>query len=515
MKLSPHDAYALRLGLAGKTPPPDLELSPLVASILRFAGDNTGQLLALLGDELAQTLFATVDPTQAPKTQEDGLDIPPLPAACRLSQAHQEAALGAGQWLDQFTEWASNRSPMTPPLFLEAGGLWALGLLVAGRAECPLWFARVSPHLYVMWVAITSYYNKSTGLACVNDLVWQVAPHLLLSSANTPEVLFYKLAGNLAKNYEVLPEREKQLEKEGAKFAGQRGILVDEASRLFLAKKYLEGLTEDFLELYDGKARMSSEKMGEGKLVIEHPRFSILGATTPAKFGKVGEESWGDGLMARFALLCPPSSTMPYVDSGDLFDDQIPPALAATALRLYSRLPVKEGPNEARKLQTIQISPEAIKALKAYHKGLRDLTPEIDERLHGNYGRFHVQAVKIASLLALTDWGDQDAPKIELAHFHRAQLITETWRESAHRLLVTTSQSREVQAQNAILGLLERRHKALSRSDILRATGISDTRTLDSALAMLLEAGKVDEISKPSGPQGGRPAIAYQIAKGD
>jgi hypothetical protein len=184
-------------------------------------------------------------------------------------------------------------------------------------------------------------------------------------------------------------------------------------------------------------------------------------------------------------------------------------------LRLYSRLPVKEGPNEARKLQTIQISPEAIKALKAYHKGLRDLTPEIDERLHGNYGRFHVQAVKIASLLALTDWGDQDAPKIELAHFHRAQLITETWRESAHRLLVTTSQSREVQAQNAILGLLERRHKALSRSDILRATGISDTRTLDSALAMLLEAGKVDEISKPSGPQGGRPAIAYQIAKGD
>jgi len=57
------------------------------------------------------------------------------------------------------------------------------------------------------------------------------------------------------------------------------------------------------------------------------------------------------------------------------------------------------------------------------------------EHLFGIYGRLPTQALKISTCLAVADWdGENQAPTIQLPHWHRAQLICEQWRAGAHQL---------------------------------------------------------------------------------
>ncbi len=53
------------------------------------------------------------------------------------------------------------------------------------------------------------------------------------------------------------------------------------------------------------------------------------------------------------------------------------------------------------------------------------------------YGRLHVQGIKLATILAALDWmeADMPAPIITPNNWQLAELITEHWRASAHRLL--------------------------------------------------------------------------------
>ena len=62
---------------------------------------------------------------------------------------------------------------------------------------------------------------------------------------------------------------------------------------------------------------------------------------------------------------------------------------------------------------------------------------EFDERLKGVYGRLHVHAFKLATLFAALDWLDTDneVPVVNDEHWHNAEIVAESWRSSAHRLL--------------------------------------------------------------------------------
>jgi hypothetical protein len=46
-----------------------------------------------------------------------------------------------------------------------------------------------------------------------------------------------KLAGQKPANYEQLLPNEKKLEDQGIRFAGQRGMSIDEASKILIPKK--------------------------------------------------------------------------------------------------------------------------------------------------------------------------------------------------------------------------------------------------------------------------------------
>jgi hypothetical protein len=58
-----------------------------------------------------------------------------------------------------------------------------------------LGFGEISPNLYYLWVAPTTYYDKSAGLNTITDIVRDTMPHLLLPATTSPEMLVAKLAG--------------------------------------------------------------------------------------------------------------------------------------------------------------------------------------------------------------------------------------------------------------------------------------------------------------------------------
>lgn len=517
----PNDLYQLRMVLA-KKPLADLPISPLTQAILQGYDPEKSEvlitrLLGFLPDTVIAEIMA-IDPNSAPPTvrieDTELVDFPELMKAARLSEADELAATEVGAWLNQFVEWSSSRSPRTPKLFLESGGLWALALLAAGRAYLPMSFGRIAPNLYLMWVAASGYYAKTTGMSAVEDLIEAIAPHLLTASTNTPEALFAELAGQMPSNMDKINEAERNLIIEGVKYGGQRGMIVDEAARLFLNKKSLEGLTQDLLLLFNGGALVKNQ-VGTGRIKIPYATFNIFGATTEPQFSYIGPMAWEDGLIARFAMLYPPEKIIGHVVAET--DQYEPPeSLLAIPRMVYNKLPKPPEKGEKRELVAMSLDREAFKLYQRYHNAMLDMSLEVDQRLKSNYIRFHNLILKVAMLLALADHAERGwvgGPRVLAAHWAKAQMIGETWRYSLHQILAVTQQPEESRAQDAVLKLLDRKPNGLTRRDILRLTNIKTSKVLDTALEVLNEAGQVSVIQKSSGAVGGRPTYLYQIVK--
>jgi hypothetical protein len=71
-------------------------------------------------------------------------------------------------------------------------------------------------------------------------------------------------------------------------------LSIDEASKILIPKKYMEGHAEALMQLFDAPDRMERELRGDGKLVIYNPALSLSvrqpppcsPATSPMRNGK-------------------------------------------------------------------------------------------------------------------------------------------------------------------------------------------------------------------------------------
>ena len=330
MTLSEQDAYALRRALSMMDVPMELTVSPLVESLLATLDwKNNPAHWALLQqivthDPAVSTQILRVDPMTELKSKEavqEETFVPPLPTSAQLTDKVITAAETVGLFQRDCLAWLSKRSPMTPRIFLESGPLWAVGLAVARRCVLRLGFGEIFPNLYYLWVAPTTYYHKSTGLNAISDMVRDTIPHLLLPATTSPEMLVAKLAGEKPANYDKLLPFEQRNEDLAARFAGQRGILIDEASKMLIPKKYMEGHSETMMEMFDAPRRLERELRGDGKLIVYNPALALIGATTPARLGRyLTDSEWEDGLMARFLCLTPTEAEIKCVLNGNDLD---------------------------------------------------------------------------------------------------------------------------------------------------------------------------------------------------
>jgi hypothetical protein len=453
--------------------------------------------------------------------------VPMLPKSAQIDSKLMSDADEVGYPFRDTAKGLNQKASMTPRIFLESAALWAVGLAVARRCRIRLNYGDIYPHLYMLWVAPTTYYHKTTGLSTILELVRNTIPHLLLPETTTPETLIAKLSGQKPGNYAQLSPSQQKVEDLGLLFAGQRGFCIDEATKLFSTKKYMEGFTEALMQLYDAPSRVERELRTEGKFIVYNPALSLLGATTPTLLARyVSDVDWECGMLARFALVTPVDKQVAFIPNAtpDSVIDPILEPLKARLLRIYQAFPMPEVSEEYQKITPInaRMDETALNYFNAYAEAMHEMTNPVrrlDERLRGNYGRFPTLALKLALILAIMDWveeGAKDAPRISAPHWARAQLLTEEYRASAHRLLADLNVSQDVKNEERILDFIMHTEsiKPPTKREIHRGTGIRNRTDAYAAVDALLASGAIVEIERSnSDGTGGRPTKGYKLVK--
>jgi hypothetical protein len=524
--LSRADSYALAramVGLSWVDTPVSALLGSLLVHLDLNAPADMGLLRRLLGPDLLRQVLAENPNAPLPMSgEQDVQTVPPLRAEAQLTADQEQEAAGVGQWLVDYVAWAGASANETPLLFHEGAALYLTAVAIGRRLfiNTP-WRQPVFPNLYVMTVAVSTYYRKSAGLTLASEVARTAIPHMTLPQPGSPENFMSMLGGVLPANFETIPAADRERLTKGNHFAAQRGILRDEISALFksMTKDYMSGMKELIMQLYDCPPYLDSNTNNRGMVVIRDTALSILGAATPAELATaLTPNDWYNGNLARFALLTPePDYAERLAPAGEL-----PPAPLAARLRiLHEKLPSPPSPaalGDKGNGEAWSLVADVWKPCHAYEQALRKLTAptsSLDDRLRAVYGRLHVQALKVAIILAALDWADTGArghPTVRLAHWYRAQLIAETWRVSAHRLLHELGDSEELRLEVRILRLLAANPDGLSTRSIYR-TLKTTRKPVVEALNALEQDGRLQRaLTGAEGRPGPRPDV-FRLAE--
>ena len=486
----------------------------LIEQFEQYPEEHRDRLLAAMARE-AKRIFAE-EPGAGVSLNgyEVAGHVPKLPTAARLSDEALTQAEGAGQWLTAYTDYAVKRSPMTPRTFHEAGGLWLGSVAIARRLYCPLPHAHIWPNVYVLWVASTTLFAKSTALQIVEELAHAALNHLLLPQEFTPEALLSELAGKDPPGMDDLPDETRELWRARRNFAAQRGLVADEFSGLLASarKDYNAGLTETILRLHDCPPQWEKRTQTHGLVRVRNAYLSILSATTPSALGPfVARGAWMSGFWPRFALLSPEEDRPAFrrAEKQPRRPEAMVEHLSWLACKALSS-PTYPNPPEAR---PVHFTDDALDAWRRFDRAVRYdlLTGDLDESLWGLYGRLPSQGVKVATILAALDWDGEGQPVIEVGHWARAQQIVESWRASVHRLLVPARVQAEQRQEERILNVIRGAgQQGVTLRDIYRPLGVARDE-VEPIVRNLVQDGLVTETHVKTTSQGGRPTMRYII----
>ncbi len=506
----------------------DAPVSALLGSLLTHLDLNApadmNLLRRLLGPDLLRQVLAENPNAPLPVASEQDVQVAlPLHSEAHLTPEQVQAASGVGQWLTDYVAWAGASANETPLLFHEGAALYLAATAIGRRLYINTpWRQPVYPNLYVMIVAVSTYYRKSAGLSLAAEVARVAMPHMILPQPGSPENFMSMLGGVLPANFETIPAADRERLTKGNSYAAQRGILRDELSALFksMTKDYMSGMKELIMQLYDCPPYLDSNTNNRGMVVIRDTALSILGAATPAELATaLTPNDWYNGNLARFALITPEPD---YQERIAPAQEMAPAPLAQRLHLLHERLPAPAAPaalGDREHSESWSLTADIWKACHAYERSLRKLTAptsSLDDRLRAVYGRLHVQAIKIAICLAALDWADdgaQNRPVVRLAHWYRAQQIAETWRASAHRLLHELGDSEELRLEVRILRLLTANPDGLSTRSIYR-TLKTMRKPVVEALNALEQDGRLQRVvTGTEGRPGPRPDM-FRLAEG-
>ncbi|GAB4482633.1 MAG: hypothetical protein Kow00124_31630 [Anaerolineae bacterium] len=121
---------------------------------------------------------------------------PPLPPPDAGLPPLGEIALP--DWLSRYTDWAAAAGNQTPLIYHQAAGIWLLAVAIARRlvVQAP-WGLRLYPNFYMMFVADTTYYRKTTAFKLAEGVIREAIPHLLMPIPGSPERFQDALSGRL------------------------------------------------------------------------------------------------------------------------------------------------------------------------------------------------------------------------------------------------------------------------------------------------------------------------------
>jgi len=443
---------------------------------------------------------------------------PDLPREAVLTAEEQLQAMSAGCWVDKYAEFALKASPMTPPLFHRSYALAALSTAVARRVYIKAGDDTIFPNLYMLLVAPSTLYAKTTGLNVTLKLLEMAGlNNFLLPTGVTPQSLISELTHKEPPTFENWHKDDKDDWRKERPFAAQRAWWMDEAASLLdlFKQKNTADLLGLILKLYGTPAKLTASTMGRGRETVRFPYLSICGPTTPAAMRTHlnNSELWGDGLFARFLFVTPDA---PPVDDFYSQSLETPPALAQHLNTLaFARLEIPQenitGEIKPPPMKQATIPPEVWAKWKAYRTGLFTLLTgkRVPEKLFSLYGRLHTSAMKIAILLAASDWAEMAVGNpliIQPAHWARAQMMTEEYRASLHRMVEDASRNSNDEDQQLEKQIIARAGSSRNSRreigmDLHMSVGAQRVR-LDFIIDQLLKDGVLEEreTKKTRGP---------------
>ena len=517
-------AWAVARVLAGMpAPEPMPEMQGAWASLYQAVAKPNGRgrmdafrtAIAELPDpDAVERAILGMDPRTPPGQRQEvkrfECDVPALPLSARMGE---DQGQGAGRWLDEYVDYACKVSSLTPRIFHESAGIWLGSLAIARRLVLRLSHKDLYPNLMFLWVAPTTLYAKSTGLNVARGLVRKVAKHLLLPSEMSPEEMVSELSG--AQPAQMTMEALEDW-SEGRNYAAQRGIVLDEASSLFVGmrKDYNIGLAEALMRLYDCEHEYVRQTRSAGRVVIRKAYFTFLGATTPRALQRADMELlWFSGLWPRFALVT--ADELPPWVMGSPNQESEPMALLARYKKLVSGCLPPATYQEPAKAMAMHLGDGVYDAFLSYFKATSRTMLEppspVPQELWGVYGRLAEQAMKQAMILAALDWDGSGTPCIELAHWARGQGLAEKWRASTHRLSVLFEDA----AGNELEDRIVERVKSAGRDGITLRNlyrSLNMRRPdVEQVLAGLEADGVVRRMAEDPGAKGGRPSARWMV----
>ncbi len=381
------------------------------------------------------------------RADEIFVDVPPLPTAARLTAEQARLAGETGEFISQVADHIHGVVNTIPREMNEAAALALVSIGIARRLVLRAPFGDVHPNLWVLWVATSTVWHKTTALNVIRAIAGDAFKHLILPHESSNDRLLQNMAGMKPINFEQLKMWEKKIQEDGWLHAGQRSIIIDEASRLFgsLGKEYNAGKTETFLQAYDCNEELSVETNKYGLIFIRWLYMSIIGATTPSSIYFANNDAmWNSGFWPRFTMLTPARLFPEPLIKHDTRTPR-PTSIDAALRRLMEKLPKPViSVTEPAPPPTLEcrVDKEAWDAWNQYSNVLtyEMQHPEFvpDGRLRLIYGRLPNKTLRIAMLLAALDWAqssDGNTVRICLPHYARAQQMAEEWRTNAHRFV--------------------------------------------------------------------------------
>ncbi len=453
----------------------------------------------------------------------------PLPDSVQLAP---ELGQDACPWLDNFCAFSTKWSPEAYPGYHEATGVWLLSVVAARRVAYHLGGLKYTP-LYILLTARSGLTSKTTTTQVAIKVLQAAGLDWLLTTTDaTPQRFISDLTAQPPENYARLsPEQQAEWQIRLA-FAGQRGWYYDEFGTKIKAMLRENSVMADFFRLllvfHEGEPFYEYRTRGRTDR-IERPYLALLGNVTPANLQKVaqrGSELWGDGFLARFALVTPPAD---YTYSSGRFPQErmvIPSSLTTPLQAWHQRLgqprvriekaaTPKDAPAEycvslsEFPCQELALAADAYEACYAYREALRGLINRSQGMdLDSYYIRLPEKAQRLAALFASL----AQRPTLELSHWARAQAIVERWRVSIHHLYdqitaahsLTEKAATEERIIQVIRNLTAQGTSTPTPNELRRYLHLSVTELLPY-LQTLCKAGVLCEVPRQ------RAATGYQL----
>ncbi len=476
-----------------------------------FDADLTGPEMAAM---IRKAVFAADLKADLQPVQElyDHIHIPALPKSCQIDP---NAGATACDWMDTYTSFSKKWSPRGYELFHEACAAVVLSTTAARRTLVHLGKPRY-PSLFAAMISRTSGFTKTTTMNIgIATMRCAGLDFLLMPDNLTPQKFIMEMKVTLPEIYAELDEDGKDRILKQLAFAGQRGWFYDEFGQCIAGMMRREGPMTDFRSLLrrfdDTPDRYESGTIGRGTDVVERPYLTLMASMTPADlapFAQRGSSLWGDGFLARFALITPPiwARRRGRFPKGERI---IPEEIVLPLKTWHQRLGIprvelvdeKATGKDGKAISTLRVkvypveptvldlSEDVYEAFYAYDDGLSEVCHRLGiEDLDGNYSRFSEKALRLAILFA----SFANSPKIQFDHWARAQTMTESWRGGLHYLhnqLNTPRVSEELENEDRILKLIKRLKNPTTRE--IRQYSKLPTRLIYITLEGLEEAGLV------------------------